>query len=72
MEWEQMTMLAYIFQAFNGGTNLWSFPWDMVLLLAYYSSREGKLQKFLFGLYYHKSLNFLDQGANVVVLLIAE
>lgn len=44
----------------------------MVLLLAYYASKEGKLQNFMLGLYYRKSLNFLDQGANVVVLLIAE
>lgn len=42
------------------------------LLLAYYPIREGKFQKFLLGFYYHKSLNFLDQEANVGVLLIAE
>lgn len=61
-----------IFLVFSGGTNLYSFPWDMVLLLAYYPSREGKFQRLLFGLSYSKSPCFLDQGANVGVLLVAE
>lgn len=52
--------------------NLCSFPWDKVLLWAYYPSRDSKFQRFVHDLSSHKGPNFLDQGANVDIVLVAE
>lgn len=44
----------------------------MVLPWAYYPNRDNKFQRLLLGLSCYKSPYFLNQAANVGVLLVAE